>query len=349
MASKVQISGNWIGDGKPCYIIAEAGSNHNGSLQHAKNLIDVAADAQADAVKFQLFRAEKLYPPNAGQSEYLNSDRSIYDIVADMEMPYEWLPVLADYCQDKGIIFLSSVFDEESVDRLDPYVPAYKIASYEMTHLPLVRYIAGKGKPVIISTGTANLEEIDETVEAFYESGNRDLILMQCTASYPAPLESLNLRAIATMKDAFGVPVGLSDHSRDPLAGPMASVALGGNLVEKHFTLSNRLPGPDHSYAIEPEELRAMVQMVREVEQALGSGEKAVQSVEAELREFARRSIFATQDIDVGGIFSAENVAVLRCGKLVAGVEPKYYETLLGKATLRRIQKGSAVQLNDYA
>ena len=329
MASKVQICDKWIGDGEPCFIIAEAGSNHNGSLQQAKNLIDVAVDAEADAVKFQLFRANKLYPANAGHSDYLKLDRSIYDIIADMEMPYEWLPELAAYCQERGIIFLSSVFDEESVDRLDPHVPAYKIASYEMTHLPLVRYIAGKGKPVIISTGTANLEEVDETVEAFYETGNRDLMLMQCTASYPAPLESLNLRAIATMKNAFGVPVGLSDHSRDPLAGPMASVALGGNLVEKHFTLSNRLPGPDHSFAIEPEELRSMVQKMREVERTLGSGEKAVQSVEAELREFARRSIFATQDIAVGDIFSQENVAVLRRGKLAPGLEPKYYEAVL--------------------
>jgi N,N'-diacetyllegionaminate synthase len=348
-SNTVNIAGTWIGDTSPCFIIAEAGSNHNGSLQHAKNLIDVALEANANAVKFQLFRANKLYPTNAGQSDYLKSDRSIYDIVADMEIPYEWLPELAAYCQQKGIIFLSSVFDEESVDRLDPYVPAYKIASYEMTHLPLVRYIAGKGKPVIISTGTANLEEVDETVEAFFETGNRDLLLMQCTASYPAPLEYLNLRAITTMKSAFGVPVGFSDHSRDPLVGPMAAVAVGADLVEKHFTLGNRLPGPDHSYAVEPEELSAMVRRIREAELTLGNGEKSVQSVEAELRHFARRSIFATQDIASGEVLTLSNVAVLRCGKLAPGLEPKYYDTVLGKFTRRPIQVGSAIQRDDYA
>ena len=169
---------------------------------------------------------------------------------------------------------------------MDPYVPAYKIASYEMTHLPLVRHTASKGKPVIISTGTAHLEEVDETVDAFRQTGNQGLMLMQCTASYPAPTETLNLRAITTMQQSFGVPVGLSDHSRDPIIGPLAAVGLGANLIEKHFTLSNRLPGPDHEFAVEPGELRQMVQQIRQVEQALGSGDKAVQSVETELRGF---------------------------------------------------------------
>ena len=206
LTRNVNIAGRPVGDGERCFIIAEAGSNHNGSLEHAKRLIDVAVDAEADAVKFQLFRAAKLYPKAAGRSDYLNLDRSIYDVIADMEMPYEWLPELAEYCGEKGIIFMSSAFDEESVDRLDPYVPAYKVASYEMTHLPLVRHIAWKGKPVVISTGTANLEEVDETVEAFFATGNRDLMLMQCTASYPAPVEALK-------------PPGNNDHE-DGLRGP---------------------------------------------------------------------------------------------------------------------------------
>ncbi len=349
MATKIRIGERWVGDGEPCFIIAEAGSNHNGNLEQAKRLIDVAREAGADAVKFQLFRASKLYPKNAGQSDYLKLDRSIYDIIADMEMPYEWLPELAAHCQERGIIFLSSVFDEESVDRLDPYVPAYKIASYEMTHLPLVRHIARKGKPTIISTGTANLEEVDETVEAFLQTGNAGLMLMQCTASYPAPVESLNLRAIVTMKNAFGVPVGLSDHSRDPLTGPMAAVAIGADLVEKHFTLSNRLPGPDHPFSVEPGELRSMVQKIREVERALGSGEKAVQPVEGELRGFARRSIFTTRDIAAGEVLTPENVAVLRCGKLVPGLEPKYYDEMLGMTAQRTVQAGSAIRREDYA
>ncbi|MBI3953638.1 MAG: N-acetylneuraminate synthase family protein, partial [Chloroflexi bacterium] len=292
MTDAVQIAQRSIGEREPCFIIAEAGSNHNGSLAQAKRLIDVAAEAGADAVKFQLFRASKLYPKSAGESEFLKMARPIYDIIADMEMPYEWLPELAGYCQEKGIIFLASVFDEESADRMDPYVPAHKIASAEMTHLPLVQHVARKGKPVIISTGTADMGEVAATVEAFLQTGNKRLMLMQCTTFYPAPLESLNLRGMVTMKDAFGVPVGFSDHSRDPLVGPLAAVALGANLLEKHFTLSNRLPGPDHSYALEPLELRLMVQKMREVEQALGSGKKEVQAAEAELRRFARRSVF---------------------------------------------------------
>ena len=349
MTSTVHIAGHRIGDGERCFIIAEAGSNHNGSLDHAKRLIDVAVDAEADAVKFQLFRASKLYPKAAGRSEYLNVDRSIYDIIEDMEMPYDWLPELACYCDEKGIMFLSSVFDEESVDQLDPYVPAYKIASYEMTHLPLVRYIAGKGKPVVISTGTANLEEVDETVEAFFGTGNHDLMLMQCTASYPAPTDSLNLRAIPTMKTAFRVPVGLSDHSRDPLTGPMAAVALGANLLEKHYTLSNRLPGPDHSFAVEPGELRTMVRKVRDVQAALGTGEKVADPVESELRTFARRSIFSTRNIVKGEPLTVENVAVLRTGNLEPGLQPKHYQDILGKTAQRSIDAGSAINRGDCA
>ena len=348
MLTRVKIEDRWIGDGERCFIIAEAGSNHNGSMEQARRLIDVAVDAHVDAVKFQLFRASKLYPKEAGRSDYLKQDRSIYDIIAEMEMPYEWLPDLADYCREKGIMFLSSVFDEESVDKLDPYVPAYKIASYEMTHLPLVRHIAGKGKPVIISTGTANLEEVDETVEAFFGTGNRDLMLMQCTASYPAPTDSLNLRAVQTMKSAFGVPAGLSDHSRDPLIAPMAAVALGADLVEKHYTLSNLLPGPDHQFALEPAELGMMVANIREVERALGTGEKTHHSVESELRAFARRSIFAIQDVAKGDQFTPDNVAVLRKGNLEAGLAPKYYDAVLGSVARRPIPAGSAIHQRDY-
>jgi len=349
MVSKVQIGNKLLGDGEPCFIIAEAGSNHNGSLEHAKRLIDAAVESGSDSVKFQLFRANKLYPKTAGQSDYLNSERSIYDIIQDMEMPYEWLPELAAYCREVRIIFLSSVFDEESVDQLDPYVPAYKIASYEMTHLPLVRYIAGKGKPVIISTGTANLEEVAETVEAFFETGNQDLALMQCTASYPAPVESLNLNAITTLKNEFRVPVGLSDHSRDPLVGPLGAMALGANLLEKHFTLSNQLPGPDHSYAVEPDELRLMIQKVRGVEQALGSGVKERHGTEDELYDFARRYIFSSRHIGKGEELTTENTVILRKGKLALGLLPKELGSVLGKKAARDIDPEHPLNLGDFA
>ena len=349
MATKVRIGNRWIGDGDPCFIIAEAGSNHNSSLEQAIQLIDIAASAGADAVKFQVFRANRLYPKNAGLSDYLKMPKPIYDIVAGMEMPYEWLPKLAASCQEKGLLFLASVFDEESADRLDPHVAAFKIASYEMDHFPLVCHVAKKDKPVIISTGTANLTEVAKTVEQFHGTGNSGLILMQCTAAYPAPLESLNVRAVVTMKSTFGVPVGLSDHSRDPLIGPLSAVALGANLIEKHFTLSNELPGPDHRFAVEPAELRLMIHKVRETEKALGGGEKIMHPVEAELRGFARRSIFAVRDIAVGETFTRENVAVLRCGNLKPCLEPKHLPDLLGKRAQRRIPAESTIQREDYA
>ena len=347
MTDPVSIGGRPVGAGHPCFIVAEAGSNHNGSLEQAKKLIDVAARAGADAVKFQLFRAEKLYPRQAGQSDYLRQQRSIYDIIADMEMPYEWLPVLSGHCKEQGVLFLASVFDEESVDRLDPYISAHKVASYEMTHLPLVRHIARKGKPVIVATGTATLEEVRETVRVFAETGNRQLLLMQCTASYPAPMEALNLRAIVTLREAFGVPVGLSDHSREPCTGPVAAVALGANLIEKHFTLSNLLPGPDHAFALEPEELARMVQSVRQTEKGLGTGLKVVQEPEKELRSFARRQIFAAKDIRTGELFTALNLAVLRRGKLPPGLEPRHWEEVLGRPARRAIPQGSAIQRED--
>ena len=347
MVRNVKIGDHILGDGHPCFVVAEAGSNHNGDIRQARKLIDTAADAGSDAVKFQLFRADRLYPKTAGRSDYLKQERSIYEIIAEMEMPYEWVPELAAYAADRKVLFLASVFDEESAELLKPHVPAFKIASYEMTHLPLVRHIARIGKPVIIATGTASLEEVRETVEAVRETGNEDLVLMQCTASYPAPLESLNVRAMVTLREAFGVPTGLSDHSRDPLVGPLAAAALGGHIIEKHFTLSNALPGPDHSFALEPQELFLMMRKIREVEKSLGNGEKVTQPVEEELRQFARRQLVAVRDIAAGEPFSRDNALVLRRGKLAAGLAPKHYEEILGRPARRAIPAGTAIQRED--
>ncbi|TAK30028.1 MAG: shikimate dehydrogenase [Chloroflexota bacterium] len=344
---QVKIADRWVGDGERCLIIAEAGSNHNGRLDQAIRLIDVAAAAGADSVKFQFFQASKVYPRTAGSSDYLKMPKSIYEIVSELEMPYDWLSELKYHCQETGVLFLASVFDEQSVDLLDPFVDAFKIASYEITHVPLVRHVANKRKPVIVSTGASDIDEVAGLVDEFRRSGNDGLILMQCTAAYPAPLQSLNVRSIATMKSTFGVPVGLSDHSRDPLVGPLAAVAVGANLIEKHFTLSNELPGPDHRFAVEPPELRVMVQKVREVEAALGSAEKVIDPVEAELRRFARRSVFAIQDIPDGAELTSENIAVLRCGKLSPGVAPKHYPNLLGRNAKRNISLNTAIRPED--
>ena len=343
----IQIGKRRIGEAEPCFIIAEAGSNHNGSLDQARRLIDIASEAGADAVKFQLFRADRMYPKNAGISGYLKSPKTIYDIISEMEMPYEWLPRLQAHCQERKILFFASVFDEESADRLDPYVEAFKIASYELTHHPLVRHVALKGKSMILSTGTANLDEVKETIREIEKTGNENFSLMQCTAAYPAPLESLNLRVIPALKEIFGVPVGLSDHSRDPVVAPLAAVGIGANLLEKHFTLSNRLPGPDHPFALEPPELKQMIREIRQAEKAMGNGQKVMQPVETELRSFARRSIFSVREIQAGETFSRENIAVLRRGVRTPGLEPKDFPRLLGKRALRRILLESSIQWED--
>lgn len=348
MTASVDVGSHRIGDDHPCFIIAEAGSNHDGKLDQAKQLIDVAASAGADAVKFQLFRADRLYLKSAGKSDYLKMPDSIYEIVGKLEMPYEWLPELYSHCQTRGILFIASVFDEESADRIDPYVEAFKIASYEMTHIPLIRHVAKKGKPVIVSTGAATIDEVARTVEEFRQIQKGNLILMQCTASYPAPVDALNVRALATMKFRFNVPVGLSDHSRDPVVGPLVAVSVGANLIEKHFTLDNDLPGPDHRFALEPGELAAMIRKVREAEKALGSGEKKPDPVEIELRNFARRGILAIHDIKLGDTLTTENIAVLRAGKLKIGLEPIKFEDALGKRAIRNIPAGSAISAGDY-
>jgi sialic acid synthase SpsE len=317
-----------------CYVIAEAGSNHDGELEQALRLIDVAAQAGADAVKFQVFRARRLYPRGAGASDYLGDARSIDDIIAELEMPPDWLPGLARHAGERGIDFLASAFDEESVDLVDPWVTAHKCASYELTHHPLLAHMAGKGKPVILSTGAARLDEVAEAIEVVRARGAA-LVLLQCTASYPAPVADLHLRAMRAMGEEFRVPFGLSDHSRHPTIGPAAAVALGACVVEKHYTLSNDLPGPDHRFALEPLELAAMVAAIRSTEAALGESRKAPAAVEDELRRFARRSIFTIRPIRRGEALSTDNIAVLRCGKLGAGLPPAAFPALLGRTAAR--------------
>jgi N-acetylneuraminate synthase len=336
-----------VGPGNPLYFIAEAGSNHNRDLDQAFRLIDVAVKAGADAVKFQTFRADKLYPRNAGITKYLKVPKSIHEIIRELEMPFEWIPRLADYCRERGIDFMSTPFDEESADALAPYVPAFKIASYEMTHHTLVQHCARKGKPLIVSTGTANLDEVREVVDAVRMMGVSELAILQCTAKYPAPLSALNLRTISTMACELGVVVGLSDHSREPLPGPMAATALGACIIEKHFTLRNDLPGPDHAYALEPHELAEVIRKIREVEQSLGTGIKEPPPEEQELRHFARRSLFTWRDVPKGERLTVANMAALRCGELPYGMHPRDFVRMLGRPVRRSLSAGTTLRLDD--
>lgn len=347
MVEQITVGARRIGGEEPVFVIAEAGSNHNGSYEQAIRLIDVAAEAGVDAVKFQTFTASRMYPRTAGLSDYLNDSRSIYDIIEQMEMPDDWIPRLAAHCQQRSIEFLSTPFDEVSADLLAPHVGVFKLASYELTHTPLVRHVARLGKPMIVSTGTAELSEVLEAVATIREEGNEAIILCQCTAAYPAPPDQLNLRAMVTLRDATGCLVGLSDHSRDPVLAPVLATALGASVLEKHVTLDNRLPGPDHVFAIEPNELKSLVTRIRIAEQMLGHGRKEALPVEQELHAFARRSIFTTRNIRAGEMLNRESVAVLRCGKLGHGLAPSEYERVLGRVAVRNLPVDSLVRLCD--
>lgn len=344
----VKIGKRLVGDGVPVFVIAEIGINHSGSYEQAIRMIDVAVEAGVDAVKFQAFKARKMYSEKAGHLNYASKKKSILSLVEEMELPEDWPAKLARYTKKKKVIFFSSVCDEASVDLMDPYMDVYKVTSYEMTHIPLLKYIAARGKPIIMSTGTADLEEVKESVKAIYSTGNKQLIIMQCTGKYPAPLSSINARAIVTLKNEFGVPVGLSDHSRDPITAPMTAVALGANLIEKHITLSRRLPGPDQAMAIEPQELLEMVRRIREVEQTLGTGEKITQKEEEYVKRFARRSIFATKVINKGDVVTAENAAVLRSGEMKGILRPSDWEKILGKKSRRKITINKALSYGDF-
>lgn len=338
-----EIGDRKVGDKHPTFIIAEAGSNHNGDLDKAKKLIDKAVEAGADAVKFQTFRAQDMYVEDSGEVEYLEDEREIYDIIEDMEMPYEWIPKLYEYCQQKGIFFMSTPFDERSADELEEYVPAYKVASYTSSHIPFLKHLAEKDKSIIMSTGAHEISEVEDSVEALRQAGVEDFALLQCVAAYPTPLESINVKVIQTLREKFGVQTGLSDHTLDPVTAPAAAVALGANIVEKHFTLDKSMEGPDHEFALEPDQLDRMVTAIRNTEKALGNGEKEVLGVEEELHEMGKRRIHATSEIKEGEIISDENIDILRSGKQENGLSPKYYSEILGRKVIEDIEKSKGV------
>jgi len=300
---KTKIGDELIGEEEPCFIIAEAGVNHNGSVELAKKLIDAAKDAGADAVKFQTFKAESVVVKDAQKAEYqkeTTGEGSQYVMIKKLELAEEDFRELADYAEKKDIMFLSSPFDKDSVDLLHELdVPAFKVGSGEITNLPLLRYIAKKGKPIILSTGMSTLGEIEEALDVIRSEGVEDIILLHCVSNYPARIEDVNLRAMGTLKQAFKLPVGFSDHTLG-ITAPIAAVALGACVIEKHFTLDRNLPGPDHRASLEPDELKEMVKAIREVEKALGNGIKKPTKEEEKIKKVAGRSIVAKVDISKG-------------------------------------------------
>ncbi len=338
-AAEFAIGGRLVGPGHPCYVIAEAGANHNRDLAIARELIDVAAEAGADAVKFQTYSGDRIYSRKTPKFAYLAdiTDKPPAELLEDIALPREWQPELAEHAAARGLHFFSTPFDHEAVAELDAIgVPVFKVASFEIVDLPLIRRVAETGRPMILSTGMAVLGEIEDALRAAAEGGATEVGLMQCTSAYPAPPERANLRAMATMRSAFGVAVGLSDHTTG-IAVPIAAAALGAAFVEKHFTLDRGMAGPDHPFALEPAELTTMVEGIREAEASLGDGRKAGPSPEESVEMFrlARRSLIATRDLPAGTVLAPDMITVKRPGY---GIAPKHLELVLGRVLTQDVE-----------
>lgn len=338
LTESFEIGAKKIGEGVPCYIIAEAGSNHNRDLQLAFQLIDVAVEADADAVKFQTFSAETM--ASKADNEFTKIDfagaKSLFELYENLELPREWQKELFRYAKEKGITFLSTPFDEKAVDELfEIGVDAFKIASFEITHFPLLRHVAQTNKPVLLSTGMAFLGEIEEAIAVLNDAGCNEIGLFHCGIGYPMNPEQVNLRAMDTIKQAFQYPVGYSDHTLG-IGVPVAAVARGASMIEKHFTLDNNLPGPDHGFALEPDELKLMVESIRIAENAMGSYCKGPSPSEMEHKKRGFRSLHAIKPIPKGTIIMREMIAVQRPS---AGLHPRYLSLLEGKTATRDISK----------
>jgi N-acetylneuraminate synthase/N,N'-diacetyllegionaminate synthase len=313
----------------------------------AKKLIDAAKDAGADAVKFQTFKAENIVVKNAEKAEYqkeTTGEGSQYDMIKKLELTEEDFEELANYAKKKDILFLSSPFDKESVDLLYGLdVPVFKVGSGEITNFPLLKHIAKKEKPIILSTGISTLGEVEEALNVIRSEGVEDVILLHCVSNYPARIEDVNLRAMGTLKQAFKIPVGFSDHTLG-ITVPIAAVALGACVIEKHFTLDRSLPGPDHKASLEPDELREMVKSIRDVGKALGDGIKRPTINEEEIKKVARRSIVAKADIPEGTIITENMLDIKRPG---TGIPPSKLNKVLRKKTIKNIKKDEILKWND--
>ncbi|MBQ7076684.1 MAG: N-acetylneuraminate synthase [Lachnospiraceae bacterium] len=317
------------------YIIAEAGVNHNGKLEIAKKLVDSAKAAGADCVKFQTFKAEKLVSKNAVKAEYqkeTTGDSSQQEMLKKLELSYDEFIELKKYCDKVGITFLSTPFDSESVDFLNSLdMPFWKIPSGEVTNYPYLVKLAKTHKPVIMSTGMCDLNEIDAAINVLKENGAGEITILHCNTEYPTPFTDVNLKAMVSMKETFDVKVGYSDHTKG-IEVPIAAVALGATVIEKHFTLDKNMEGPDHKASLEPYELKAMVDAIRNIEKALGTGKKAPTESELKNKAVARKSIVAACDIKKGQTFTEENLTVKRPG---TGLSPMFWNEIIGTTAKR--------------
>lgn len=331
-----------IGNGRSVYIIAEISANHNQDYDQAVKLINAAKDAGADAVKLQTYTPDTL-TINCDNQYFtikkgtLWEGKNLYDLYGEAYTPWEWQPELKKIAHNLGLDLFSTPFDLSSVEFLEKMeVPAYKIASFEIVDIPLIQRIAKTGKPIILSTGMASLSEIADAVQAIRDEGNNQIALLKCTSAYPALPEEMNLLTIPHLAEAFHVPVGLSDHTRG-ISAPVAAVALGACIIEKHFTLSRSIPGPDSAFSLEPDEFRKMADSVRQTEKMMGHVQYEASEHESASRIF-RRSLFVVKDMKKGELFSAENVRSIRPGN---GLPPKYIGIVLGRKASQDIPRGT--------
>ena len=346
---EISIGGRLVGDDHPCFVIAEAGVNHNSDVDLARRLVDVAVEAGADAVKFQTFRADRLVVPDAPKAEYqlrtTDPGQSQYDMLKSLELGEEVHRDLMSHCSERGILFMSTPFDELSADFLsDLRVPAFKTPSPEITNLPFLAHVASKGKPMIVSTGMANIGEVDEAVRTIEKAGNRQFVLLHCVSNYPADPADANLRAMQTMKTAFGLPVGYSDHTPG-IEVALAAVALGACVIEKHFTLDRNLPGPDHKASLEPPELVSMVKGIAVVASALGDGRKRPAGSELSTAATTRKSLVASHDIPAGTVLDDGMIASKRPG---FGLAPPMKQHLMGRRARGDIKAGTLLAFDMF-
>ena len=331
----------------PCFIVAEISANHNQSIEHAENIIRAAAEAGADAIKLQTYTADTLTIPCDNNyfrvSHPIWKGKTLYELYREAYTPWEWHPRLMQLAADLGLVCFSTPFDATAVDFLETLaVPCHKVASFEIVDIPLLKKIAATEKPVIMSTGMASLSEIDEAVRTLRENGTSDLVLLKCTSAYPAPVEEMNLRTIPHLARTFACRAGLSDHTLGSII-PIAAVALGACLVEKHVTLSRADGGPDAAFSLEPHELKQMVRDIRDTEAALGAISYGTTEKEQNSQVF-RRSLFVVSDMRKGDIFTADNVRSIRPGH---GLHTRHYDAVLGRSAKRDIKKGTPLAWAD--
>jgi len=325
---ELQIGNRWVGDGHPCFVIAEIGSNHNHDFDLARSTIDAAAEAGVDAVKFQTFRADQHYSKRAPKFDYLKG-QDTYSLIKSLELNRSWHGPLKHHSEERGVAFFSSPCDFDAVDELAALdVSAYKVASFDLPDQELITHVARKGKPVILSTGMADWNDIQIGVGACRAVGNEEVVLLQCTSLYPAPASLSNLAAMSSMRRAMGCLTGYSDHTVGDHVS-LAAVALGACMIEKHFTLDRSLPGPDHAFASEPEEMRAMMTRLRDIESSIGNGAKdGPRGPEVEMARKGRRSLHAAVDICAGQTITAEMLTIKRPGM---GIRPALKSVVIGR------------------